>query len=52
MTLVSSYYFQAKAFSRIIGEGIEIRTPASDGVLNMQVVDEIYRTAGLPLRGE
>ena len=48
----STYLFQLLALVRMIREGVPMRTSAADGVLNMRVIDDVYRAAGLRLRGE
>jgi predicted dehydrogenase len=47
---VPTYYYQAKEFSAAIRNGVRLRTPAADGVLNLGLIDDIYRATGLPVR--
>lgn len=47
-----TYYFQAREFAEVIRNNIAIRTPASDGVANMRIVDDVYRASGMSLRGD
>jgi len=46
-----SYVYQARAFAACVRDGQRPLTPASDGVLNMQLIDAIYRKAGMRPRG-
>lgn len=46
-----SYVYQARAFAACVRDGQPPLTPASDGVLNMQLIDAIYRKAGMQTRG-
>jgi predicted dehydrogenase len=48
----STYAYQLEAFCRAIREGTPVLTPPEDSVANLEVIDQIYRAAGLPLRGE
>lgn len=48
----STYWYQLAAFAAACrGEG-RMATDAADAVRNMQVIDAVYRAAGLRLRGE
>jgi predicted dehydrogenase len=47
----TTYTHQLRAFARHIREGVPMATDARDAVLNMRVIDAIYRAAGLPRRG-
>ncbi|MBV8772902.1 MAG: Gfo/Idh/MocA family oxidoreductase [Deltaproteobacteria bacterium] len=46
-----TYCYQLEAFVAAIRDGEPIATSGSQGVLNMELIDEIYRAAGLPCRG-
>ncbi len=39
-----------EAFARLIREGIAMRTDADDAVVNMQMIDDLYRAAGMAPR--
>jgi predicted dehydrogenase len=47
----STYACQLRETVRVMREGAPIRTTAEDGVATMRVVDDIYRAAGMRLRG-
>jgi predicted dehydrogenase len=47
----STYSCQLRAFTAAVREGKLLPTTAEDGVLNMRVIDAIYRKAGLSPRG-
>jgi len=47
----STYAAQLRAFARAVREGAPVPTDGADGVANMQVIDALYRAAGLPVRG-
>jgi len=48
----TTYTCQLRAFvAAVRGEQL-MATAGSDGILNMQLIDEVYRAAGLPPRGE
>ncbi len=47
-----SYVGQLRAFVRWVRGGEPMPTDAAHGIANMHVIDEIYRAAGLPLRGQ
>jgi predicted dehydrogenase len=47
----TSYTHQLRAFVDHVRGGPPMLSDARDGVANMRVIDEIYRKAGLPLRG-
>lgn len=51
LTRTSSYLFQLQEVARVLHEGLAARTPIAAGVGTMVVLDAIYRSAGLPLRG-
>jgi predicted dehydrogenase len=46
-----SYVFQLRELVRCVRDGAPVLTSVEDGVLNMQAIDAIYRSAGLRLRG-
>jgi predicted dehydrogenase len=46
----ASYAYQLDAFAGAVLRGEPVKTPPSDAVENMVVIDAIYRAAGLPLR--
>ena len=48
----SSYVAQLKAFVAAVCEGAPVLTSPRDAVVTMRLVDDIYRAAGLPLRGQ
>lgn len=46
-----TYVYQLKAFAAAIrGEETNL-TPPADSIVNMTLIDDVYRAAGLPLRG-
>ena len=47
----ASYTGQLRAFADAVLRGTPTLTPAEDAVVTMQIIDDIYRAAGLPLRG-
>jgi predicted dehydrogenase len=51
VTTTATYAFQAQAFADVVLRGAPVRTSASDAPANMQVIDEIYRSAGMRPRG-
>jgi predicted dehydrogenase len=46
----SSYTYMLEALRRLIREGEPMPTGAEDAVVTMQIIDDIYAAAGLPLR--
>jgi predicted dehydrogenase len=46
----TSYAYQLDSFAAAVLRGEPVKTTPEDAVENMTVIDEIYRTAGLPLR--
>ena len=48
----SSYVGQLRAFTGAVLRGAPTLTPASDAVVTMRLIDEIYSAAGLKPRGE
>jgi predicted dehydrogenase len=47
----ATYTYQLRAFLAAIRDGGPVITDPADAVLTMRVIDDIYRKAGLPLRG-
>ncbi|MEM9712175.1 MAG: Gfo/Idh/MocA family oxidoreductase [Actinomycetota bacterium] len=47
----TSYAHQLDAFVAAVRGGPPVVTDAADAVRNMQVIDDVYRAAGLPVRG-
>jgi predicted dehydrogenase len=47
----ASYVYQLRAFAAAVPEGAPVLTGPADAVANMRVIDEVYRAAGLPVRG-
>lgn len=47
----STYTYQLRAFADAVRTGVPPVTDAPDAVANMRVIDAIYTSAGLPLRG-
>jgi predicted dehydrogenase len=47
----ATYLYQLEAFVAAIRDNKPIAIPSSDSVLNMRLIDEVYRAAGLPCRG-
>jgi predicted dehydrogenase len=47
----ASYTAQLRAFVAAVRDGGPVLTPPEDAVVTMRVIDDIYRAAGLPLRG-
>lgn len=48
----ASYAAQLRAFVAAVRDGGPLLTPPEDAVVTMRLIDDIYRAAGLPLRGE
>ena len=46
-----SYTAQLRAFVGAVLRGEPVLTPASDAVITMSLIDDVYRAAGLPVRG-
>ena len=46
----SSYTYQLEAFAAHLRQGTPLPTDADDAVLNMQLIDDCYRAAGLSPR--
>ncbi|GAB3888256.1 hypothetical protein GCM10029964_055610 [Kibdelosporangium lantanae] len=49
--LPDTYTCQLRAFTAAVLSGAPLRTGPDHFVENMWLIDEIYRRAGLPLRG-
>ncbi len=47
----ATYTYQLRAFAAAVQNGTAPLTPPQDSIANMTVIDDIYRKAGLPLRG-
>jgi predicted dehydrogenase len=47
----ATYTYQLRAFLAAVRDGGPVITDPEDAVLTMRVIDDIYRKAGLPLRG-
>lgn len=47
-----TYNYQLEAFRDWVNGGPAMETGASYGVENMRIIDDVYRAAGLPIRGE
>ena len=48
----ATYTCQLRAFARAVATGSAVLTPPSEAVVNMRLIDDVYRAAGLPLRGQ
>jgi predicted dehydrogenase len=48
----ATYTYQLRAFADAVRTGAPPLTPAEDAVVTMRLIDDIYRAAGLPLRGK
>ncbi|HSS10783.1 MAG TPA: hypothetical protein VLL25_12915, partial [Acidimicrobiales bacterium] len=47
----ATYVYQLQAFAAGVLEGQPVLTGPADAVTNMRVIDDVYRAAGLPVRG-
>jgi predicted dehydrogenase len=47
----ASYTYQLRAFAAAVLRGEPVLTPPEDAVANMRQIDDVYRAAGMPLRG-
>jgi predicted dehydrogenase len=47
----ATYVYQLRAFTAAVHAKESIATSATEGILNMRLIDEVYRAAGLPIRG-
>jgi len=48
----ATYTYQLRAFAAAVLRGEPVITSAEDAVANMRVIDNVYRAAGLPPRGQ
>jgi len=48
----ATYTYQLRAFAGAVLRGEPTLTPPDDAITTMRLIDDIYRAAGLPLRGE
>lgn len=47
----TTYSHQLEAFAHAVREGVAVMTSAREAVVNMGIIDDVYRGAGLPIRG-
>lgn len=47
----STYIYMVEALTRLVRDGVPMRTDADDAVATMQAIDDIYRAAGMDPRG-
>jgi predicted dehydrogenase len=47
----ATYVYQLRAFTNAVRRGAPVLTPPEDAVINMRLIDDVYRAAGLPPRG-
>jgi predicted dehydrogenase len=47
----ATYTYQLRAFAAAVLRGEPVLTTPEDAVANMRQIDDVYRAAGLPLRG-
>ena len=47
----ATYTYQLRAFAGAVLRGEPVVTTPEDAVANMRQIDDVYRAAGLPLRG-
>ncbi len=47
----ATYTGQLRAFTAAVLRGEAFATTAADAIVNMRLIDDVYRAAGLPLRG-
>ena len=45
-----TYLYQLEAFTDAVLRGKPVLTSAEDGIVNMRIIDDIYRAAGMPVR--
>jgi predicted dehydrogenase len=45
-----TYLYQLEAFTDAVQRGKPVLTSAEDGIVNMRIIDDIYRAAGMPVR--
>jgi predicted dehydrogenase len=48
----ASYTAQLRAFAAAVRDGGPVLTPPEDAIVTMRLIDDIYRAAGMPLRGQ
>jgi len=48
----ATYTYQLRAFAAAILRGAQVLTTPEDAVANMRQIDDVYRAAGLPVRGQ
>ena len=46
----TSYTYQLEAFSRLVREGVPMRTDSDDAVVTMRLIDDLYLAAGMQPR--
>ncbi|MBJ7260690.1 MAG: Gfo/Idh/MocA family oxidoreductase [Acidimicrobiia bacterium] len=46
----TTYWYQLQAFATAVSQGGPVLTPPSDSVANMEVIDAVYKAAGLSCR--
>jgi predicted dehydrogenase len=46
----TTYTYMLEAFARLVREGVPMRTDADDAVVSMQLIDDLYRAAGMQPR--
>jgi predicted dehydrogenase len=51
LTRRPTFEYQLEAFSAAVLDGAETLTPPPESIANMRVIDEIYRAAGMKVRG-
>ncbi|MGC1343907.1 MAG: Gfo/Idh/MocA family oxidoreductase [Candidatus Binataceae bacterium] len=49
--LESTFTYQLRAFAAAVRGGPAMPTDGRDGIISMRIIDDVYRKAGLPLRG-
>jgi predicted dehydrogenase len=48
----ASYDAQLRAFAAAVRDGGPVLTPPADAIVTMRLIDDIYRAASLPIRGQ
>ena len=46
----ATYTYQLEAFATAVRDGAPVLTPSADAIANMEVIDAVYRSAGLAIR--
>ncbi len=46
----TTYTYMLEAMTRLVREGVPMRTDADDSVVQMQMMDDIYVAAGMQIR--